>query len=137
MESFRSYKIQNSGNTSWACRLFSKAILKDIICNYKEVSDAVLAALIIHGNRNCGDQFCCGSDLAQTIRLQFAQLCWRRHRRTDSVALLGAIETQGGERELQAILKMHLTLNNCVKSLLKMLTYYTYAALLRRLLPCS
>ena len=29
---------------------------------------------------------------------------------------------------------MHLTLNNCVKSLLKMLTYYKYAALLRWLL---
>jgi hypothetical protein len=38
---------------------------------------------------------------------------------------------------LQAISKMHLTLNNCVKSLLKMLTYCMYAALLRRLLPCS
>jgi hypothetical protein len=32
---------------------------------------------------------------------------------------------------------MHLTLNNCVKSLLKILTYYMYAALFRRLLPCS
>jgi len=29
---------------------------------------------------------------------------------------------------------MHLTLNNSVKSLLKMLTYWMYAALLRRLL---
>ena len=28
---------------------------------------------------------------------------------------------------------MHLTLNNSVKSLLKMLTYWMYAALLRRL----
>jgi hypothetical protein len=32
---------------------------------------------------------------------------------------------------LQAISKMHLALNNCFKSLLKMLTYCRYAALLR------
>ena len=50
---------------------------------------------------------------------------------------------------LEAISKMYLVPNNCVKSLLKMLTYYLYAALLRlsrhspigakadRLLPCS
>ena len=32
---------------------------------------------------------------------------------------------------------MHLTPNSCVVSLLKMLTYYVYAALFRRLTPCS
>ena len=44
--------------------------------------------------------FFCGSDLAQTIRLRFAQLCRRCHRRSDSATLLGAIETQGVEGEL-------------------------------------
>jgi hypothetical protein len=65
----------------------------------KEVSDAVLATVVIHDNRNCSDQFDCGSDLAQTIQLQFAQLCWRCHRRFDSGTLLGAIEAQGVEEE--------------------------------------
>ena len=74
--------------------IFKSYILKDIIYNYKEVSDAILAALVIHDNRNCGGQFYCGSDLAQTIRLQFTQLCWRCHRRSDSGTLLGVIETQ-------------------------------------------
>lgn len=68
--------------------------------NYKEVSDAILAALVIHDNRNCGGQFYCGSDLAQTIRLQFAQLCWRCHRRSDSGTLLGVIETQEAQGKL-------------------------------------
>ena len=81
--------------SSWACRLFSKAVLKDNICNYKEVSDAILAALGFHVNRNFGDQFYCGFYLAQTIRLQLAQLCWWCHRRSDSGTLLGVIETQG------------------------------------------
>jgi hypothetical protein len=92
--------VQNPGNTSWACRLFSKNVLQDTILNYKEVSDAILAALVIHDNRNCGGQFFCGSDLEQTIRFQFAQLCWRCHRRFDSSTLLGAIETQEVEGEL-------------------------------------
>ena len=80
--------------------MFSKAVLLDTTYNYKEVSDAILAAFIIHDNRNCGGQFCCRPDLAQAIRLQFAQLCWRCHRRSDSGPLLGAIETQGIEGEL-------------------------------------
>ena len=91
---------QNSGNRTWACRLFLKTVLQDNICNYKEVSDAILATLVIHDNRNCRYQSCCGSDLAQTIRLQFAQLCWRCHRRSDSGTLLGAIETQEVEGKL-------------------------------------
>ena len=49
---------------SWACRSFSKIVLQDTICNYKEVSDAILAAPVIHDNRNCGHQFCCGPYLA-------------------------------------------------------------------------
>ena len=65
------------------------------ILTCKEVSDAILAASGIHDNRNCGGQFSFGFDLAQTIRLQLAQLCWRRHWGYDSATLLGAIETQG------------------------------------------
>ena len=65
----------------------------------EEVSDAVLAALVIHDNRNCGDQFDCGFDLAQTVQLQFAQLCWRCHRRSDSGTFLGAVEAQEVEED--------------------------------------
>ena len=103
--------VQNSGKTSRACRLFLKVVLQGTTYNYKEVSDAILAALVIHDNRNCGGQFCCGSDLAQTIRLRFAQLCWRCHRRSDSVTLLGAIETQGVEGELTKLRARDCLLN--------------------------
>ena len=110
IEASNSYKIQviRRGLADYFQKIYYR-ILEPIsnpifemssILNYKEVSDAVLAALVIHGNRNCGGQFCCGSGLAQTIRLQFAQLCWRCHRRSDSATLLGAIETQGVEGEL-------------------------------------
>ena len=68
--------------------------------HYKEVSDAVLAAIGIHDHRNCGDQFCCGPGLAPAIRFQPARLCRRCHRRYDSANLLGAVETQRFEGAL-------------------------------------
>jgi len=74
---------------------FEIKILEIIISFLKEVSDAILAAIGINDNRNCGDQFCCGFDLAQTIRLQLARLCWRSHWRFDRSTLLGVVETQG------------------------------------------
>jgi len=42
-----------------------------------------------------------------------------------------------GWENLEPLSKMHLTLNSCVTGLLKMLTYFMYAALFRRPVPYS
>lgn len=53
-----------------------------------------MAAPNHNDRRYRGGQFCCWTDLASNIRLRFAELHRRRHRRLDSRAGLGIFEAE-------------------------------------------
>ena len=67
-------------------------------CKNKEVSYAVMAAIGIDFGRNCGCQFFCWLNMAQTTRFRLAELPWRCDRRTDSGTCLGVFEADGAQK---------------------------------------
>ena len=60
-----------------------------------------MAAVGIDASGNCGDQFYCRVNLAQTIRLRLAELPWRCDRRSDSSTDLGVFEADGIAEEIK------------------------------------